>query len=604
MSRHRRKNEEGAVAVIVSVSLILLFMLVALTVDLGFARADVRQNQSIADFSSLAGAASLETSYQAACQVAVGYVYANADELAAPPPAGVLALCAPFGTLDTTGCMATTTPVEVTVPAGPYTITLTSPVDDTDPAMTLEGQAVDPAVDGDRCERIKVGVTRDRDYLFAPVSGVFAGSPFADAVSRLVEGVVNENYASLVLLDRTRCQVLTVSGGASVTVNNYTGPSPEDPTVVLTYPGQIAIDTRANHTQGGLGGGSCTQDNAYAISISGSQSTNPNFVRAQGDIKSYGIHQGSSKIYDPALLTATASDGGPKLAPQPIGAARQLTRSPVDHLFNCLAQYRLTSNSWEPAQPIEGCPDAGSRPAYIKELASALQTTTPATYGVITGADCTGTRVINGAVDGRYWRIQCADSGPEVFNPTAMVFNDVEVVVSDNRIALGSFNSLVINGRVGHGAILYVRNGDITKGAQSSITISNTFTYLHNGTINIGAGAPVVTWRAPLGPGVVANCDGYLGTGLPPVGCFSPLAMWTNSSAEHFLGGQPPLNIAGTFFTPNAQPFNLSGQASQILNEAQFFTSRLELSGQGAITLVPNPSTNVPTPDYGTGLIR
>jgi len=53
---NRRRDEAGAVAVVVAVSAVLLFILAALVVDLGLARDDRRQSQAAADASALAAA--------------------------------------------------------------------------------------------------------------------------------------------------------------------------------------------------------------------------------------------------------------------------------------------------------------------------------------------------------------------------------------------------------------------------------------------------------------------------------------------------------------------------------------------------------------------
>lgn len=589
----RWHDESGAAAIIVAVSMVLMFTVAATVIDLGLARADVRQNQSISDFAALAATDALDVGYVAACQSALNYVYANADELAAPPPSDVLAECSSaFSGLDSSGCSAGTDRIDLEITAGPYVITVSSPVPDDAPEMTDE-QSVDASLDGVPCERIAIQVDRDRDYVFATVAGFTSGTATADAVARQTIEGYDDEYSSLVILDRSGCSALYASGQGSVWVRDLAGSPPTQ--------GTITLDTL------GTGCGSPK----YALRVS--KSSTDSFVRAEGAIRSYGLQQGTpvEKIYDEDLLAdGTAADGGAKISLKPI-AGRLITRSPVDHLFNCLSSYGTPGELWQPSNAIEACPEAASRPAYVKEMVAALQSSgTPAGYRVfpddVPGASCTeaAPRTVDGDAYGDFWRIACPSTG-QAFNPGDLTFKNVRVVVSDNRVNLNSTNALTITGRSGKGAIFYVRNGGIAKGAQGTLALANTFVYVHNGAVDVGAGPQTTTWRGPLDSGGKATCvSEYGGTGLPPAACFSPLALWSNSAATHTLGGQGQLQIAGTFFTPNAAPFVLGGQGGQLLDEAQFFSHSLHVSGQGTLTLVPNPNTNVPTPVYGTGLIR
>lgn len=571
--------------------MVLIFTVAATVIDLGLARADVRHNQSISDFAALAATDALDVGYVAACQSALNYVYANVDELAAPPPAAALAECTTaFASMDATGCTAGTSRVDLEVGAGPYVISISSPVPDDAPEMTDE-QTVDVTLDGRPCDRVAVRASRDRNYVFATVAGFTSGNATADAVARQTIEGYDEEYSSLIVLDRTGCSVLATSGQGSVWVKNRPGPPVSQ--------GTITLDTL---------GTSCSNPNR-ALQVS---TNSHSFVRAEGAIRSFGLQQGTPQdnIYNAALLTQAASDGDPKLSPEPI-PGRLITRAPVDHLFNCLAAYGGTGAAWEPVDPIVACPEAGSRTPYIKKLVEALQSSGAPPAGFKTfpndlpGSTCTSPSIpiIDGMVLGDRWYIDCPATG-QVFNPSNLTFNNVKIILSENTIALGTHNVLTINGGSGEGTILYVRNGPITKGSQATLTLRNTFTYVHDGAVDVGAGDKTATWRGPLDAGGDAACEAYGGSGAPPAACFSPLALWTNSSALHSLGGQGILDVAGTFFTPNATPFDLGGQGNQTLDEAQFFSHRLNISGQGTLTLVPNPNTNVPTPVYGTGLIR
>jgi hypothetical protein len=110
--------------------------------------------------------------------------------------------------------------------------------------------------------------------------------------------------------------------------------------------------------------------------------------------------------------------------------------------------------------------------------------------------------------------------------------------------------------------------------------------FLQNGVIDIGAGDGGLTWTAPL------------------AGNFEDLALWSEASLQHEIGGQAGNTLTGTFFTPFASPFKLTGQAGQFQTDAQFITRRLEVGGQGEVKMHPDPDRSTPIPIREVRLIR
>ena len=89
-----------------------------------------------------------------------------------------------------------------------------------------------------------------------------------------------------------------------------------------------------------------------------------------------------------------------------------------------------------------------------------------------------------------------------------------------------------------------------------------------------------------------------------PLQYFEDLAVWTESSSESEIKGSGNTITGGIFFFPNAK-FSFSGQASQSIDlNAQFVSRRLEVSGQGTLTMKPNPEDTVDTPSPYFALIR
>ena len=69
---------------------------------------------------------------------------------------------------------------------------------------------------------------------------------------------------------------------------------------------------------------------------------------------------------NPAACEQVDVDAG-MLTPQPTRRYQRATHATVDHRFNCRATYPDYHGV-----PIEGCPDAGTRPAYIDDLRAAI----------------------------------------------------------------------------------------------------------------------------------------------------------------------------------------------------------------------------------------
>jgi hypothetical protein len=116
--------------------------------------------------------------------------------------------------------------------------------------------------------------------------------------------------------------------------------------------------------------------------------------------------------------------------------------------------------------------------------------------------------------------------------------------------------------------------------------LQQTFVFLQNGRIDVGAGVGGLGWTAPL------------------MGNFEDLALWSESPLEHRIGGQAGNTLTGTFFVPFSDPFVLTGQAGQFQTDAQFVTRRLEVTGQGEVKMHPDPDRSTLIPIREVRLIR
>ncbi len=132
---------------------------------------------------------------------------------------------------------------------------------------------------------------------------------------------------------------------------------------------------------------------------------------------------------------------------------------------------------------------------------------------------------------------------------------------------------------------------NITKVAQASIAFNRTFVFLEHGHIDLVGGAGGLVWTAPAD--------------IPDIDYrFEDLALWSESSAAHELGGQSGNSLVGTFFTPYANPFVLKGISGQLQTSAQFLTRKLEVTGFTEVRMEPDPETSTLIPIRGVALIR
>ncbi len=168
-----------------------------------------------------------------------------------------------------------------------------------------------------------------------------------------------------------------------------------------------------------------------------------------------------------------------------------------------------------------------------------------------------------------------------------VTFEDGDLVF-DGGVEVKSFGELHINPSPSSDHIVYLRSGDLQKGAQSTLTMEQIFVYLESGRVDIGGGAGIdsLQWIAPL--------DGN----------FEDLALWAEAPLQFEIGGQAGNTLEGTFFTPLADPFSLTGQGDQVQAAAQFLTRRLELSGQAQVLMTPDPDRSTRLPIRGVLLIR
>jgi len=198
------------------------------------------------------------------------------------------------------------------------------------------------------------------------------------------------------------------------------------------------------------------------------------------------------------------------------------------------------------------------------------------------------------------WDITCAANKSLVI-PNSVTFAPGSNLVIDNGLTTATSESLSVNpttpavcGAAQPNVYIFFRGqGTFVKNAQSSMTLCHTMVFMagqvKNGSppnLDFGAGSGSLVWVAPTGGG------------------FNGLALWSEGSSSHGLGGQTNLLVQGVFFAPLASPFTFTGQPGLNQTQAQFVTFRMEIKGQGTLTMVPSPSNALLIPKFGWALIR
>lgn len=648
-------DESGAVAILYSILMLVVIALVALVLDIGAMRVDRRSAQTVADFASTAGVSVLATGGGGpdACDKAWSYVVSNIPELASANSPCRDSAGATRITWDCTSPPAVPT-VGTDGTANPYYVEITWPVPDSHPAMLGESYT---DYDGDPCNRVGVGIERVRGFVFggwiAP-----AGSTGASAVARWTEGFDEESAVALIVLDPTGCGTLIAKGGGTDPGGVWVWEAPGG------EPGRINVDSDAS----GCGGGKYVIDTdglggppEIKAGVNAIDPVTLRGVVGNGVIKSFALQPANNpnKAYDPndAPPLGDRIVGGDPTPGVPI-AGERATRGPIDHRYDCRTGYSFPGHP-----PIEDCPEpplGNYDPAdptanqHITNLRAHVATTAaniaadplpPVVDGYAIwsrlGLPCNidnsvGLLIPSLPAGAEDWWIDC----PAPNGLTTSGSGELRIlegnVVFDSKINLQG-GRLSINPDSPRDTFVFVRSGDLDKAAGAALRLGSddtagadgkfaencdplascddrggVFVLLDDGRLIAAGGGSEMTWSAPL-----FNTEDY--PACPdsgPFGCaFEDLAMWSEGKSSCSVGARTgtcqqtlsgdvtSLAVEGTFFMPNSH-FNFSGSGQMGQQRAQFISYSLEASGNGALSMVPDPSRQTLFPETSLSLIR
>ncbi len=622
MRRQWAKSDGGAFAILYGLVVVLIVMTVAIVVDLSTMREDRRIEKLAADTAATAGAIKLNAvvgsaNANAACTEAWSYLKLNL-----PGASGATADC-PTAKFPTNFLTCPSDVRTESAPAGPWQVTITWPVPDSNPLMTTPNisgsttytQQLDVSVDGtDPCGRLGVSVSRDRDFVFATVGGLTGSTTTNSSVARAeVRGNINLEMP-LVVLDQTGCQALYANGVGSLIEVSNNG----------IIPGRMAMDSTG--TSGGPSPG-CSNSNQYVAMKNGTGAS----IRAlngsdgaQGQILTvaspYAKSANSSDLCnegaDPALSTG--------ICPRPT-AFIPITRKFWDWEYHC---------SGATSAPLSApCPY--SHPDYIEQLRGAFNKTAltraavdanPGGWRVISGAQCTVTARVTYTSDKNTF-VDC----PTYQVRETAVFQGGTVVFAGNLAVEGgaaASGCLRFNYRIpaagdapcvttagaieastaAEEMIVYLQDGDLTR-SNLDFVAPKTFIYQESfESLPYSAGTKFR--QMDFG----AGSSGSIWITAPTTGNFENLAIWTenfagrrdiaNTNTVNGFRAATNLVLEGIFFFPNGR-VKLTGQPNYFgAARSQFVSWSLEVFGGAQLRLIPDPDRTLLIPVGGVRLIR
>lgn len=591
----RPERESGAVAIVVAISMTMLLVVVGMVLDFGIARLDRQTSKTVADSAVTSGMQGLNSgdgrilAYKGACE-ALRYVKANQPELsslswsACTNPVLLDRECSVSDSTTHASYTGSANGLSVQIRA-PYTLTGSGWAEEQ--LTTSQADQLTPA---DACRQIAVIISRTRKPGFGSLATSKQMTTAVRSVGRVTFSSDQQQVVALLLLERTGCGVVTINGTNSYVRVEANGLSP----------GLIHADSDGSVCSGGSAIFAGDHPNGIFAQRAGAA---PGIIRN----RAVGTANASRSVDQTANVVA---EGGA------VSAGPLVTRFPVDWRYM-----------------------VGARLAMLEYQTEA------ATLGLgYTVRNCNDSAASLAAVTGKLW-IQCGSS--TTFNTsnvtlqaTTVFFNAKAVSASNLSLpnarrvyisgdSANNGNGLIANGssfRMNHGgaatcpttptvnrARLVIGAGGISSNSTGTLQLCGTTVLLRGGVP--GGCIPANLGIAPLD----VACNGRLGVGgttdwTAPnkVGAtatnadwsdLEDLALWTEASGSHDIGGGGSMRLSGSFFLPNGE-FKVHGGSSQDVRNAQYIARTFRADGGSLLAMAPNPPDAVGVPTFGATLIR
>lgn len=652
-------GERGAFLIIWALLLVALFTMVAFVIDLGYHRSIRRQNQATVDLAALAGGPALagktNGAFAADSQQACLDAFQNAKDNIHDAPTSFTAATPDCSSLPTAlTCnlaLAAGTPLppatNVTISGGPYTVTVTYPVPDAQITDThFSGTST---TDGSLCERLKVSMVRTYKSFFGGVLGSTGGTSRAQSVVHGAPKSSSREVPSFVMLERTTCSVVQLSGGsAQIRVNQTT----------TAQHGFMQVDTGA--FDGGsdcnsTGGGNPT-NGPSGFAVYAAPATPPRILVCPGGAgilctANNPADPGRMAMYSLQLPTTSAKHAAYCYATQPapnLGsctsnpginvtpeASAIVSRTPVDDKYNTTHLSGLFDTGWPNRGTSNGAVEAfrlhGQDVVSGAATAAALcfpgSLTCPYPYNssaVISGSNCGpgGGNTLPATVNNDFIYVNCGTFEPSGGGGSSLTLHG-KVVVFSGAINVKSTEGLAIE------APEVVINGPCPgstsacpPGSRQAIQASGKFLVNTGGNpatydptssscatrtqaLGVGTVRMVVESGTLEGSGTVAMCQtfGLLAGGIPAPSTLtsdpshaSALCSTTLPCPLTSARGSSWISVSGAFDW--SAPDQISGPFTQSASTVANAYEDLALWSE---TFSPGSSPSSITPNIGTG---
>jgi hypothetical protein len=644
--RRRARDERGAAAILMALSLTAVLVGAGLVLDFGIARYQREINKSTSDAAALAGAGAVSSDdglyypWKGVC-TALAYLQANDSQLSSlngsyknGAGGGVSGSCGPTTIPNTNTCLAnqpnswafytgTTLDGKITVEIrSGYTMPDSNFADDT----TLSNDKGSTAAGG--CDQLAVIITQSQ----RPGLGSLATSSDlvtrVRSVARLVPASTGNTPIALLLLERHSCLSLEV--GSNNTIFDIKGNG--------ASPGYVHSDS--------LGDGAlCNSGNKvlygkFAAHIITRHSETGGIP---GSITTAGLSGAAGAV--PANATDGSANVCAEQANGSCGAAvgrNIIGRNPIDSRYLTGVRSTLTAassaissstgyTSWTPnncgnfmsaTPPTTGGPNAAN-------LATKLWVNCPS------GLTIKGDLLIANATDVVFNGPLTISPGNSLAIPKAQTVYVKGVTGGiglnmTGTLALGTYTNTTATNKSSSPICpatqtardhLVVMNGAFSGGAQANFHMCGTSLVMGDGWSSGSCAVPSTPTPISVEPSD-NSCWGYISLGggglmewsAPNLvstaatqtdwNALEDLTFWTETSGTvsgttslNTIGGGGQMYVSGVFFLPNANPFIIGGGGLQNNGaNAQFITRRLTSNGSGTLFLKPNVNDSIPIP--------
>jgi Flp pilus assembly protein TadG len=654
--RRARRSEEGAVAVMVALSLTALLVVAGLVVNLGQARVEKTTNRTYSDGAASAGIRGLDVAgdgtskpWAGVCQ-ALAYLQASNPSFSGMSPswrngngtAIATDPCAAGSPLLNTPCVDAPAANYLTSWAsyrgisasGLITVDINSGYAMPDPNFPTDTSADNSATGG--CDQLAVIIHQSESAGLAN-----AGNPPPSALVTVVRSVARMTAASggnasaaLLILERTDCTAISVNSnntfiqvkgfgampGVIHSDSNGSGPAclPVNPAILGKFAGPPGISARQSETGSPLLPGLITT--VAGSGASGAVSANAT--------------DGATKVCA-ELATPTSPSSSPPTVCGPATGRALVGRGVVDRRYNntnttgvklamstAATEYNKVPTGKAPNEVLTGYTVVGgtktdcqnvANPSYAQGGAIFVDCPNGVTYNDFTFTNATSV-VFNGDVSVGSGNTLSMPNVTRVYVKGSTATNGGLISSGTLNLNLGS-SATCASRTTATNAQIVVGNGRFSGGAQSAFHLCQTTVLLTNDQTPTACpvpSAPVAgTGQAPYdnacGGYVDVNAGGAMDWTAPNKYGANPgqaawdnledLALWTEASHVSSIGGGASMDITGVFFLPNANPFIISGHGNQsIAANAQFVARKLSVQGQGTLYMRPNPDDSFTLP--------